>query len=116
MANDTPRLFNVSALEEPVTGLVLTEGEIDAMTAAQCGYPAVGVPGASSWQKVWNRLLIQYSVIYLLHDDDDAGKEMSKSVCSQLDNIRPIPMDGGDVNSFVKEYGPDGLKEKLTRK
>lgn len=116
VANDTPRLYNVSALELPVTGIVLTEGEIDAMTAHQCGFPAVGIPGASSWQPVWCRLLIQYNVVYLLHDDDKAGSDMAKAIAAQLDNVRPIPMDGGDVNSFVKEHGPNGLKEKLTRK
>lgn len=116
MANDTPRLFNVSDLELPVTGMVMTEGEFDGMVIRQCGFPVIGVPGANAWQKVWNRLLIQYSVVYLPHDDDEAGREMAKAVASQLDNIRPIPMTGGDVSTFYKEHGLSGIQERLTRK
>lgn len=115
MANDTPRLFNVSDLELPVTGIVMTEGEFDAMIIKQCGYPVVGVPGASAWQTVWRRLLIQYNVVYLLHDDDDAGREMVKAISSHLDNIRPIPMDHGDVNDYYLRNGLSGIKEKLSR-
>jgi DNA primase len=116
MANDTPRLYNVSDLELPVTGMVLTEGEFDGAIIKQCGFPVVGAPGASSWQKVWNRLLVQYSVVYMPHDDDDAGREMAKAIASQLDNIRPIPMTGGDVNSFYLRHGISGITEKLTGK
>lgn len=116
MANDTPRLYNVSDLELPVSGMVLTEGEFDAAIIRQCGFPVVGAPGASSWQKVWNRLLWQYGVIYFPHDDDDAGREMAKSIASQLDNLRPIPMDGGDVTSYYLRHGIDGIKKKLSGK
>lgn len=113
MANDPPRLFNTSALEAPVTGLFVTEGELDAITVSMLDFPAVGVPGATAWNPVWRWVFAQYSVIYVLHDDDDPGKDLADTICAQLDSARPIPMTGGDVNSCYLEMGADGLKTRI---
>lgn len=113
MANDVPRIYNAPALEEAKTGIVICEGEIDTMTSEQVGFPSVGIPGATAWQRPWYRLFMQYGVVYMFHDDDPAGLKLAETIGAQLDNLRPIPMTGGDVNSFVRQNGPDALRAKV---
>ncbi|MET8382539.1 toprim domain-containing protein [Streptosporangium canum] len=113
VSGDMPRLYNAPALVQPYTGVCITEGEIDAITAEQCGLPAVGVPGATSWQSIWYLLFKQYDVVFVLTDDDKAGAEFGQAVSRGLETARVIPMTGGDVNSFVREHGADALRRKL---
>lgn len=113
VTNDPPKIYNANALEVARSGIVICEGEIDTLTAEQVGFPAVGIPGAQNWQPAWYRLFVQYSVVYMLHDDDDAGIKLAEQIGSQLDNLRPIPMTGGDVNSFVRENGPEALRARI---
>lgn len=118
LAGDSPRPFNTSALELPEpTGMIITEGEFDAMSAVQMGFPAVGIPGTQTWNKMWRRLFVQYMVVYVLHDDDDPGKDMAHKICGDMENARAIPMkQGGDVNGFMREVGPDGFSKLFQRK
>lgn len=118
IAGDKPRPFNTKALELPEpTGMIITEGEFDAMSAVQMGFPAVGVPGAETWQKMWRRLFVQYSVVYVLRDDDEAGKDLANKICGDMENAREIPMKNyGDVNGFMRKVGPDGFKKLFQRK
>lgn len=113
VAGDMTRLYNTAALTLPYSKVCVTEGEIDAMTAQQCGLPAVGVPGANSWQPVWHLLFKQYDTVFVLIDDDKAGHEFGQAVARSLDTARIVPMTGGDVNSFVLEHGPQALKGKI---
>lgn len=114
MAGDPPRLFNTPALERGTRNIVVCEGEFDAIVAEMCGLPAVGIPGANAWQTVWRRLFVQFDTVFMLHDDDEAGRELvAKIVNSGLDNVRPVPMDGGDVTSFYAQHGRDALRAKV---
>lgn len=114
IAGDLPRVFNTPVLDEGFrTGICICEGEFDAMIASQCGLPAVAVPGANAWQKRWHRLFTQYNVVYILHDDDEPGKDLAFRIAETLDNARPVPMTGGDVTTFVFEYGSDALMKKV---
>lgn len=113
MPHDPPRIYNTTALEMAETGIVICEGEIDTQTSEQVGFPSVGIPGAEAWQRPWYRLFMQYNVVYMFHDDDTAGVKLAETIGAQLDNLRPIPMTGGDVNSFVRDNGPDALREKV---
>lgn len=107
-------IFNTTALERGTSGIVICEGEIDAITSEQCGFPAVAIPGVQAWQPFWSRIFEQYSVVYMLADGDAPGKELYKKVAKNLDNVRLIPFeDKEDVNSFVLVHGAEGLKKKL---
>lgn len=115
-AGDSPKLFNTTAFErQGNSGIVICEGEIDTMTAVMCGLPAVGIPGASSFMPIWCRPLVQYTSVYLLQDDDEAGRKMAEMLGTHLDTLRPIVMTGGDVNSFYREFGADALKAKILK-
>jgi DNA primase len=120
VAGDMGRLYNTVDLERGTRAICVTEGEPDCWTAVMCGLPTVGIPGATSWNPVWARLLSQYDAVYTLSDDDDAGQKLPATLGKDLDNIRDVPMQigpaslsGGDVNKFVLEYGAEELRKKV---
>ncbi|GII83352.1 hypothetical protein Ssi03_13420 [Sphaerisporangium siamense] len=114
IAGDIPRLYGTEALQRGTRNICLTEGEFDRAVATMCGLPAVGCPGVQAWEKVWARLLVQFDAVFILHDDDEPGRELVAKVAnSGLDNVRPIPMRGGDVTSFFRDHGREGLRAKL---
>ncbi|SFI79613.1 hypothetical protein SAMN05216275_10511 [Streptosporangium canum] len=113
IAGDIPRLYGTEALQLGTRNICVTEGEFDRAIATQAGLPAVGAPGANSWEPVWRRLLVQFDAVFVLHDDDDAGRDFVTKVAGGLDNVRPIPMSRGDVTSFYGEHGREGLRAKL---
>jgi DNA primase len=107
-------MYGTEALQRGTRNICVTEGEFDRIIANQCGLPVVGIPGANSWENVWRRLLVQFDAVYMLHDDDEPGRELVAKVAnSGLDNVRPIPMTGGDVTSTFAAHGRDGLRAKL---
>ena len=112
MAGEPPRLFNVASLHIPVTGMFICEGELDTITVAQLNYPVVGVPGATSWNPIWRRLFVQYTV-HVLHDADDAGRKLAETICNELDNARAIQVNP-DVNQYLIDHGKEALVEKIT--
>jgi DNA primase len=109
----TRRMFNTPALDMPSSFICVCEGEMDAITASQCGLPAVAIPGVQSWQAFWARPLKGYDVVYILRDDDDAGQGMADKVCRDVPQARPVAMTGGDVNSFVLEHGEGALRARI---
>ncbi|WP_431912308.1 toprim domain-containing protein [Nonomuraea jabiensis] len=114
IAGDIPRPYGTDALEWGSRNICLTEGEFDRAIAVQCGLPAMGLPGANSWDPIWRRLIVQFDAVFVLHDDDDPGRELvAKIANSGIDTVRPIPMTGGDVTSFFRDHGRDGLRAKL---
>ncbi|MER7208482.1 hypothetical protein ABT340_15530 [Streptosporangium sp. NPDC000239] len=113
ISGDIPRLYGTEALQRGTRNVCVTEGEFDRIVADMCGLPAVGVPGATSWEPIWRRLLVQFDAVYVLHDDDEPGRELVAKIAGGLDSVRPIPMSRGDVTSFYAEHGRDGLRAKL---
>lgn len=73
------RLFN-SAAVWGADEICITEGEFDALILTQNGFAAVGVPGANSWQDTWDGYLADAKRVYLIFDNDTAGKEASQKL------------------------------------
>ena len=76
-------LFNPS----PKIKLVITEGEIDALSVAQvqgCKYPVVSLPnGAASAKKDIKKnieWILKFKEVIIMFDNDDAGKKAAKEV------------------------------------
>jgi len=113
LPGDTTRLYNVKALERGTRSICLSEGELDAVVSEICEMPCVALPGATSWKRIFRRLLGQYEWVYLLQDDDQAGKDMATALSKELPNLRPIVMSGGDVTSFFLEHGKEELRRKV---
>jgi twinkle protein len=86
-----PCLFGWQAIPDNARTVVLTEGEIDAMTWWQMGYPALSVwSGAGNVQWIDNEYenLARFDSIYLAFDNDDAGKKGAALVIDRLGRDR----------------------------
>lgn len=82
-----PSLFNRDRIGPKLTELVITEGEIDAMTWDQYGLPAVSVPSGvrdTRWVEVEWEWLERFDTVYLSFDMDSAGEEAVKEVARRL--------------------------------
>lgn len=108
-AGDTARLFNTLALLRPLEKMLVTEGEIDAITAQVYGFDAVAVPGSSNWKAHYREPLLGYETVFILADGDDAGRKFADTVKGALPNGKVIPCPPNqDVNSWITD--PDGYK------
>jgi twinkle protein len=85
-----PIAFGWQAMDQDVKTLVIAEGEIDAMTWHQMGFPAISVPmGAGGGSKLdWIEHdfeeLDRFEKIYIAFDDDDSGKESAPLLAERL--------------------------------
>jgi DNA primase len=114
VAGDRPRLFNTKALLAPSNYVVVTEGELDAVTLEDMGVPAVGVPGAQAWQAHFREPFLGYRKVIVVADGDDAGLSFAQSIAKTLSNASVIVMPAGeDVNSLVQKEGPDEVLRRL---
>lgn len=115
VSGDRPRLFNTTALLRPGPRMLVTEGEIDALTAQVYGFDAVAVPGASSWQTHFREPLLGYETVFILADGDKPGMDFARKVANALPNGRIIPCPPGeDVNSWITtSEGFNQFKERI---
>lgn len=108
-------IFNVRALNSSDPTIYVCEGEFDAMSAVQAGLPAIGIPGANSWQPVYGRLL-RFRRVVILADNDDHGEGMKFAETVQASTrgarIVLMPKDH-DVNSFLIENKEEGLRKHV---
>jgi len=88
--NAMPCLFGWQALPESARSVCLTEGEIDAMTMHEYGFPSLSIPmggGAGdkhSWiEYEWSHLE-RFDTIYLLMDNDETGND---SIIDLIDRL-----------------------------
>lgn len=95
-------------------GCVTITGNCDAMTLVQCGYPAVGFPGASTWRDHHAYLFDGYQRVFVLGDGDDAGEEFASKVARHVPNPRVIALpDNQDVNGLYVEQGIEAIHKLL---
>lgn len=110
-------LFNApTVVENNGSRMAVAEGEIDCMTLYQCGIPAVGFPGAASWQSHHRHLFEGFESVTIPVDNDDkgAGQEFAEKVASAVPQPRVVMMPPGhDVNSYYNEAGKDALLKHL---
>lgn len=110
-------LFAVRAIDNPVVHLV--EGEIDTMTAWQCGFRAAGLPGANNFREEWKWLFRPPHVerVVLALDPDKTGRDAAKYVYGLLAGVIDVSIArfpvGKDVNDLLREGGEDAVKEVL---
>ena len=57
---------------------IIVEGESDAMTLWHHGFPAIGLPGADSWQEAWASKFDGIPKIYVIREPDQGGCAMMK--------------------------------------
>ena len=84
-------LYGMTAVPEDATELVICEGEIDAITWAQYGYPAVSVPGGAGslgWIDVCWDWLQRFKKIHISFDEDRAGRQKVVEIVQRLGMAR----------------------------
>lgn len=112
-------LFNVNAFFQPSGTILVTEGELDALAVQQAtGLPAVGYPGTSGWKPHYARCFSGYSLVVVVADGDEPGRESAKSVAKELgrtaDTVRVVRLDDGmDASSVLASHGAAALKELI---
>lgn len=113
------QLFNTGQLLKPSGWIAITEGEIDCMTAVQCGIPCVGLPGVSSWKPHYQPIFAGFERVLIIADADDKGQ--GDSFALKLAELVPEPKivrmpDGEDLNSFYVEHGAGAVRAYLNLK
>lgn len=84
-------LFGMTAVPEDAAELVIAEGEIDAITWSQYGFPAVSVPGGATctgWLEVCWDWLQRFKKIHISFDEDRAGRRKLVEVVQRLGMAR----------------------------
>lgn len=113
-------LYGVRSIEWARDWIVVTEGEIDALTWQQIGIPAIGIPGAKYWQQHWANLLEDFSRVYLAEDGDDAGEKLWITLAEKIDQsntmvVRVKMPNGEDSNSMYRKQGKDYLIGRIKK-
>ena len=111
--HDPGRMFNIRAIHESDDTIHVTEGELDAILLNRLGFPAVGLPGASSWRSHHARMLAGFSTIYLWGDPDDAGQDLVERISYSLRRARAVPLRDGDVTEVYQAGGREALAAAL---
>jgi len=58
--------------------IVLAEGESDCHTLWYHGFPALGIPGATTWNESWSTFLDPFETIYVVIEPDAGGQAILK--------------------------------------
>lgn len=113
-------LYGVMSIAQAEDWIVVTEGEIDALTWQRIGVPALGVPGAENWEEHWANLLEDFSRVYLAEDGDNAGKDLWIAMSEHIDQsntmvVRMRMPDGEDSNSMYLKQGKEYLLGRIKK-
>jgi twinkle protein len=93
-ANCEPILFGWQAIKDTTREVVITEGEIDALSWAAYGYPAMSVPfgggkgGKQNWIESEFERLERFERIFISTDMDKPGDEAAAEIASRLGRHR----------------------------
>lgn len=115
-----PVLFGWQAMPEDSRVVVLTEGEIDALSMAAYGYPALSVPfgggagGKQQWIESEYERLDRFEKIYIATDMDQPGEDAAREIASRLGRHRcyRVPLPHKDVNECLVAGIPKEIVDK----
>lgn len=112
--NAKPLLYGVTALSSGSPVIAITEGELDALILThQVGIPAVGCPGASTWQKHHPRCFAEFDRVLVFCDGDQPGHQLGKRISQELQSAQVLHMpDGMDVTDVYLTEGAEGLRRR----
>jgi len=111
---DTSRIYNSGSLLRGCDSIVVTEGEVDAMSWEAAGVPAIGYQGTGAWRPHFNSALEGFPRVWLIADDDKPGIVAADKRAAELPNARVVVLGGGhDSNSFYMAHGPEKLRERI---
>jgi twinkle protein len=116
-----PALFGWQAMPRGERTVVLTEGQLDAMSMAMYGYHALSIPfGAGKGHYDWIteewEALERFDTIYLAFDGDDAGQQAVRDVIDRLGRhrCRVIELPHKDANEcLMQKVAPDIMRQAI---
>lgn len=103
----SPLPFLGEVLGEKPEHVLVCEGCIDTLSAAQLGYTAVGVPGVTGFREEWFLLFRTAGQVTIVFDDDAAGRRQGAELRSRF-RVRGVradarfPRGGKDINDLLK--------------
>jgi DNA primase len=108
-------LFNVVSTMSSTQSIVICEGEFDAIVMeANCGVPAVGVPGVAAWKPYYTKLFNGFDMVYIVGDNDvkedgsNPGAEFSRRVAGEVLNSQIVQLPPGmDITDYYLANGKD---------
>jgi AAA domain len=119
--------WGLDMLDENPTNpvVIITEGESDRCTTWQAlngEYPVISIPG-SHFQSAWKRELTGIGNLIFLMQDDDASKNLAKSIESSYKDLKVIQLPwkrgqiyGKDVADWLRYNTPEDLRKLLETK
>jgi twinkle protein len=101
-------LFGWQAIPEDARSVVITEGELDALSWFQMGYPALSVPnGAKSdkWIETEFEHLERFETVYLSFDGDKDGQDAIPKLVERLGRhrVRVVTLPHKDANECIQK-------------
>lgn len=106
-----PCLFGWQAIPDDATEVTICEGEIDALTLWDYGFPAMSVPfgggggGKQNWINTEFANLDRFETIFLALDDDDVGRAATTEIINRLGayRCRVVKLPHKDANECAKQ-------------
>lgn len=103
----TPILFGWQAIDESSRAVIITEGEIDALSWHTYGFPALSVPNGAqgtTWIDTDFDDLERFDRIYLSFDNDEAGQAALPAIVERLgrDRCFIIQLSHKDINEALQ--------------
>lgn len=107
------RIFGIDrVLDDNLDYVIWCEGEMDRLAAEQRGFPcACATSGAGTWKPDWTKLFRNKKRVYIVQDNDEAGRNATKKLCEKLYRTVDVytvnwpdqfPVKGDITDFFVK--------------
>jgi hypothetical protein len=94
--------------------VIVPEGESDTQTLWYRGFPALGLPGASSWQPSWKAHLDGIPKIYVIQEPDAAGAQFVARLAKDMgDRLWVVTLDGAKDPNDLYRQDPTRFDERL---
>jgi hypothetical protein len=86
------RIFGLENLiNENIESIVWSEGETDRIINEQYGFPtACATSGAGSWKPEWAKYFRNKKRVYLVQDNDDAGRNAANKIAEKLCRVTEV--------------------------
>lgn len=104
------RIYGIENLvDEDIKEVIWSEGELDRIIAEQYGFPAAcPTSGAGSWRPEWTKYFRNKKRVYVVQDNDEAGRTAAKKICEKLYRVVEVYvvnwpddfMEKGDITDF----------------
>jgi len=106
---------------DEIKDIVLVEGEFDAATLMQAGFPAISVKNMGSLFAAMDAHPSFGRRFFILRDNDKAGEQKARAWADAMEKHGvaysgcQLPCDVNDANAYLMKYGELSLKEQMQK-